>query len=106
MIKLNLHVLDFHEDTKGKAFDANTKININLKQLNGNIELLPESEDDERIQDMSELKYLRTVYEILYENSKLIGFDYPLIESDLSFAFNTKDKIYIPINNYFVKLTN
>lgn len=98
----SIQTIDLDKDLQDKAFEANKKINFNLKQINDNAKLLPVSLNDPIIQDMSECKYLRTVYEVIQSNSKLIGFNYPDIEVDLAFAFKTKEKIYKPISEYFL----
>lgn len=98
-------LLDLRNDLKDKAFNANEKINHNLIQLNPHVKLLPVSEDDSAIQDMSELKYFSYIHEILVHNSEIIGFDYPKLDLGLSFAFSTKEKVYKPISTYLEKIS-
>ncbi|MEN5171583.1 hypothetical protein ABE427_02450 [Acinetobacter higginsii] len=92
------------EDLDGRAIEANKKINFNLKQINKEVELLPDDLKKTESERVSELYYFRQIYECISRNSKLIGFKYPDIEMDFSFSVNTKDKIYEPINSYFKSL--
>lgn len=105
MSSLAIQTLNVSTDLDDHAFAANKKINFNLKQLNSQIELLPESIEDLGGEKLSTLKYLSLINETIYKNSLLIGFDYPKIEADLAFALNTKSKVYDPINKYFISLT-
>lgn len=97
----NLLPLEIKGDSIEDTFKANAIINLNLKQLNSNISLLPESQNHVDIEDMSFLKYLSHVNKLIYKNSQLIGFDYPLIEDDFSFAYEAVKKVYEPIADYF-----
>lgn len=105
MSYLAIQTLNASTDLDDHAFEANKKINFNLKQLNNQIELLPESFEELGGGKLSTLKYLSLINETIYKNSLLIGFDYPKIETDLAFALNTKSKVYDPINKYFISLT-
>lgn len=101
---MDIQLLDMHQDTGDTTFNANKKINHNLAQLNSSIRLLPEHPNDPSVKDMSFLKYLSLVNEIIHHNSRLIGFDYPLIEKNLGFAHKAAGKVYGPVAEYFEKL--
>lgn len=99
-----IELIDLDKDLQDKAFKANKKINFALKQVNQNVKLLPESVNDPIIQDMSECMYFRTIYEVIQSNSNLIGFNYPDIEINFTFAYKTKEKVYKPISEYLLTL--
>ncbi|WP_151809719.1 MULTISPECIES: hypothetical protein [unclassified Acinetobacter] len=105
MTYLAIQTINSETDLEGHAFEANKKINFNLKQLNNQIELLPEKVEDLGGENLSVLKYLSLVNETIHKNSLLIGFDYPKYDANLAFSYDTKSKIYDPINSYFKSLT-
>ncbi|HGH3299412.1 TPA: hypothetical protein ACJKZ7_003979, partial [Acinetobacter baumannii] len=63
MACLSIQTLNMRTDVDGYAFEANKKINFNLKQLNNDIELLPENIQDLDENNLSILKYLRQISE-------------------------------------------
>lgn len=105
MTYLAIQTINSETDLEGHAFEANKKINFNLKQLNNQIELLPEKIEDLGGENPSALKYLSLVNETIHQNSLLVGFDYPKYEPNLAFSYDTKSKVYDPLNIYFKSLT-
>lgn len=101
---LTIQLIDLDKDLKDLALRANKKINFNLKQINKSVKLLPESIDDPQIKGVSSLQYFKTVNEIMYANSKIIGFDYPLLEEDVSSLILIEKQIYQPIAKFFLTL--
>ncbi|WP_099475523.1 hypothetical protein [Acinetobacter pittii] len=104
MAFLSIQTINMQNDLDGHAFEANKKINSNLTQLSNEIKLLPESIVDLSGEKLSLLKYLSQINETIYKNSLLLGFDYPKYEEDITFAFNTLEKVYEPINKYFISI--
>lgn len=101
---VTIQLIDLDKDLKELALKANKKINFNLKQINKSVKLLPESADDPKIKGVSYLYYLKAINEIIHSNSKIIGFDYPLLGKDVSLLLFTDKKVYQPIAKYFLTL--
>ncbi|MDQ8937246.1 hypothetical protein [Acinetobacter rudis] len=85
-----------NQDLLRKAFDANKKLNSYFQQVSKELKLLPEDNNPE-VKKMTRICYFYHINELIYENSKLLGFDYPLYSHHISFAINTKQKVYAPV---------
>lgn len=92
------------KDLMGKAFAANKILNLYFQQVNKELKLLPENNLDPEIKKMPRIGYFYYINELIYQNSKSLGFNYPLYEKHLSFAVNTKEKVYSPIMKHINKL--
>lgn len=89
-----------NRDLLGKAYSANKILNLYFQKTGIGLRMLPENSLDPETKGMSRIAYFYYVNEVLYHNSKLLKFDYPLYVKHLSFAVNTKEKVYGPIIEY------
>lgn len=95
-----------NKDLKGRAYEANKILNFYFKKAIKQPKLLPENSLNRGEISSNRINYYYHINEILYYNCQLLNIKYPLYAHHISFALDTKEKVYRPIIGYFESLNN
>lgn len=95
-----------NKDLQGRAYAANKVLNRYFKSNTNQPIMLPESSLNPNTRRMTRIEYFYYINKVLYNNCQLLNIKYPLYQHHISFALDTKEKVYGPILEYFENLIN